>query len=151
MLSHLRVKLFQSRNISQLLLQSSKFSQILFFDLIKKIYCNFKRKFLFPGETLSLEISHTKCSTKGCTIESRKRPNTGLDVLWRTREGRLQSGESKGISFAWNMLMWIFHCSFSFLSNMLQILILSGHPSSQNTEVSTMSVNGCSFAVTSAN
>lgn len=26
------------------------------------------------------------------------------------------------------MVMWIFHCSFSFLSNMSQILILSGHP-----------------------
>lgn len=102
-------------------------------------------------KALSLEISHTKWSTKGCTIESRKMQNTGLDVLWRNKEGRLQSGESKGIHFAWNMFMWIFHCSFSFLSHMLQILIPSGHPSTQNIGVSTTSVRGCSSAVTSTN
>lgn len=39
-------------------------------------------------------------------------------------------------------------CS-SFLPNMLQILILSGHPSTQSTGVSTTSANGCSSAVTS--
>lgn len=59
--------------------------------------------------------------------------------------------KAKGFILLEIRLCGFFITVFSFLSNMLQTLVLSGHPSSQNTGVSTMSVNGYSFAVPSTN